>query len=488
MPDPFALPFDNRFARLHPTFYEVVDPTPLGQPHLIAFNPDAAALLDLPRDAAAHPDAAAYLSGGKRMPGAEPLAMIYAGHQFGVWVPQLGDGRAILLGQVTNSRGEHWDVQLKGSGMTRFSRMGDGRAVLRSTIREYLASEAMHGLGIPTTRALAIVGSDDPVYRETPETAATLIRLAPSHIRFGSFQIFAARGQPDRSRELADHVIERHEPDLVGRPDRHERWLERVVDRTAELMASWMAVGFAHGVMNTDNMSVLGLTLDYGPYGFMEAYEPGFICNHSDHEGRYAFDRQPAIGLWNLARFAESLLELVSFEAANAALNRYPTAFDQRYGALMRSKLGLTTTDADDTSLVGELLSLMAANRVDYTIWFRSLCAVSSDAEAAPAFLRSMAHDLERLDAWTSRYTARLRAEKRPDPERMAAMGRVNPKYVLRNYLAQGAIDAALGKDYSEIESLRRVLAAPFDEHPEQARYAEPAPPWARDLVVSCSS
>lgn len=488
MRDPFTLPFDNRFARLHPAFYEVIDPTPLNQPYLVAFNPDAARLIDLPPAAADHPDVAAYLSGARRMPGAEPLAMLYAGHQFGVWVPQLGDGRAILLGQVTNQRGEHWDIQLKGSGMTRFSRMGDGRAVLRSTIREYLASEAMHGLGIPTTRALAIVGSDDPVYRETPETAATLIRLAPSHIRFGSFQIFAARGQPDRSRELADHVIEWHEPDLVGRPDRYERWLERVVDRTAQLMAAWMAVGFAHGVMNTDNMSVLGLTLDYGPYGFMEAYEPGFICNHSDHEGRYAFDRQPAIGLWNLARFAESLLELVSFEAANAALNRYPMAFDQRYGELMRSKLGLVAAEAEDTALIGELLSLMAANRVDYTNWFRSLSDIPSDAAAAPESLRSCVHDLERLDAWIARYAARLQSEQRPDLERAAEMNRVNPKYVLRNYLAQGAIDAALRKDFSEIESLRRVLATPFDEHPDQIRYAEPAPPWARDLVVSCSS
>ncbi len=488
MRDPFSLPFDNWFARLHPAFYEVVDPTPLNHPYLVAFNPDAARLIELEPSAVDHPDAAAYLSGAKRMPGAEPLAMIYAGHQFGVWVAQLGDGRAILLGQVTNHHGEHWDVQLKGSGMTRFSRMGDGRAVLRSSIREYLASEAMHGLGIPTTRALAIVGSDDPVYRETPETAATLIRLAPSHIRFGSFQIFAARGQPERSRELADHVFERHEPDLVGRPDRYERWLERVVDRTAQLMAEWMAVGFAHGVMNTDNMSVLGLTIDYGPYGFMETYEPGFICNHSDHEGRYAFDRQPAIGLWNLARFAESLLELVSYEAANEALSRYPTAFDQRYGELMRSKLGLTTAAADDTALIGELLSLMAANQVDYTNWFRRLGAIPSDAVAAPESLRSMVHDLARLDAWTASYAARLQSEGRPDVERAADMARVNPKYVLRNYLAQGAIDAALRKDYSEIESLRKVLAAPFDEHPDQARYAEPAPPWARDLVVSCSS
>ncbi len=474
------LDFDNSFARLHPSFYEVVEPTPLSAPHLVAFNPDAAELIDLDPGAVKDPDAARYLSGGLRLPGAEPVAALYAGHQFGVWVPQLGDGRAILLGEARNSGGERWDLQLKGSGQTKFSRMGDGRAVLRSTIREYLACEAMHGLGIPTTRALAIVGSSDPVYRETVETAATVIRMAPTHVRFGNFQVLAARGLTERITELAEYVIRHHHPELAGLPDRYQRWLGIVVERTADLMAAWMAVGFAHGVMNTDNMSVLGLTLDYGPYGFLEETEPGLICNHSDHEGRYAFDQQPAVGLWNVARFAESLLDLISIDDANAALTRYTGVFEAGSGRRMRQKLGLATAPPDDPALIGEMLSLMAANRVDYTRWFRGL--------TEPASLRTMVHDLERFDAWVARYTARLLAESQDPSERRAGMHRSNPAYVLRNHLAQRAIAKAEQGDFSEIEKLHGILRRPFDDQPEHAGYAESAPPAERGIVVSCSS
>lgn len=483
-----SLRFDNRFAQLHPSLFEVVEPSPLGSPYLVSFNPDAAALIDLERATELDPLTPSYLSGAKRIPGSEPVAMLYAGHQFGVWVPQLGDGRAILLGQVRNDRGERWDLQLKGGGPTRFSRFGDGRAVLRSTIREYLASEAMHGLGIPTTRALSIVGSDDLVYRETPETAATLIRMAPSHVRFGSFQVLAARRQEERTRELADHVLDSHEADLAGQPDRYVRWLKRVVERTASMIAQWMAVGFAHGVMNTDNMSILGLTLDYGPYGFLEEYDPGFICNHSDHDGRYAFDRQPAIGLWNLARFAEALVPLLSLEEANLALERYPAIFEAEYGSLMRAKLGLTTTQADDPTLVSEMFGLMAANRVDFTRWFRGLGSVALGSAAIPDSLRAMVHDLERLQSWMTRYVQRIESEGLPDHERWQRMNRANPKYILRNYLAQEAIERAQGKDFSEIERLLALLRQPFDEHPNASRYAESAPARARQLVVSCSS
>lgn len=483
-----TLRFDNAFARLHPSLFEVVDPTPLSNPYLVAFNPDAAALIDLDASAASDPMAPAYLSGAVRLPGAEPVAMLYAGHQFGVWVPQLGDGRAILLGQVQNGRGQRWDLHLKGGGPTRFSRAGDGRAVLRSTIREYLASEAMHALGIPTTRALSIVGSDDPVYRETAETAATLIRMAPSHIRFGSFQILASRRLTDRVRELADHVIEHHEPDLRGLENRYRLWLVRTVERTATTIAQWMAVGFAHGVMNTDNMSILGLTLDYGPYGFVEEYDPGFICNHSDHDGRYAFDRQPAIGLWNLARFAESLIPIISLEDANLALEQYPARFEAAYGALMRAKLGLRIDEPEDVSLVGEMLSMLAANRVDFTHWFRALSHWPDEAHGGRLPLGEVMHDLERLEAWTVRYRARLAREGSDQVQRHLAMRQVNPKYVLRNYLAQQAIEKAQAREYSEIASLMTVLRRPFDEHPDLERYAQPAPPWARDLMVSCSS
>lgn len=482
------LRFDNSFARLPGAFHEVVDPTPLGNPYLVAFNPDAAGLIDLDPAVAADRETPVYLSGGRRLPGSEPVAMLYAGHQFGVWVPQLGDGRAILLGEVVSERGERWDLQLKGAGKTRFSRMGDGRAVLRSTIREYLGSEAMHGLGIPTTRALAICGSDDPVYREVPETAATLIRMAPTHVRFGTFQIFASRGATDRVRELADYTIGITDQDLSTAPDRHLRWLERTVERTADLMAAWMAVGFAHGVMNTDNMSVAGLTLDYGPFGFIDEYDPGYICNHTDHEGRYAFDRQPAVGLWNLARFAESLLELIPFEEANAALGGYPSRFEAAFARAIRAKLGFREPRDDDAGLVSEMFSLMTANRIDYTRWFRALAEVPAGATIAPEPLRTMARDLARLDAWVARYAARLGSEEGTDVERAARMNRVNPRFVLRNHLAQTAIERAQGKDFTEIERLRLLLRAPFDEHPGLERYADPAPAWARDLVISCSS
>ncbi|HEY6093375.1 MAG TPA: YdiU family protein, partial [Gallionellaceae bacterium] len=310
------LNFDNTFARLPATFHSRLQPTPLGNPYLVSFNSRAAALIDLADDQALRPDFAEYFIGNRLLPGSEPLSMLYAGHQFGHYVPQLGDGRAILLGEIRNAAGELWDVQLKGAGPTPYSRSGDGRAVLRSSIREYLCSEAMHGLGIPTTRALCIVGSDDEVYRERIETAAVVTRLAPSHVRFGSFEVFYYRQQVAQIEALADYVIARHFPHLTGVPGRFGRLLHEVMTRTARLMARWQAVGFMHGVMNTDNMSILGLTFDYGPFGFMEAYNPGHVCNHSDHGGRYAFDQQPQIGLWNLTALAQAMSPLVPLQEA----------------------------------------------------------------------------------------------------------------------------------------------------------------------------
>ncbi|MEW6613804.1 MAG: protein adenylyltransferase SelO family protein, partial [Pseudomonadota bacterium] len=290
------LDFDNSFARLPEPFYSRVMPTPVPAPELLSYNETAAALLDLDPREAQRPEFVEYFSGNRPLPGSEPLAALYAGHQFGHYVPQLGDGRAILLGEVRNRAGERWELQLKGAGRTPYSRGGDGRAVLRSTIREYLCSEAMHGLGIPSTRALCIVGSELEVYRESVERGAVLLRLAPSHVRFGSFEVFFYRDQHAELKLLADYVIERHYPELADGDDRYVRFFQEVVLRTARLLAQWQAVGFAHGVMNTDNMSILGLTLDYGPFGFLDRYDPGFICNHSDHAGRYAFDRQPQIG------------------------------------------------------------------------------------------------------------------------------------------------------------------------------------------------
>ena len=485
VPSITALAFDNSYARLAPDFYEVIDPVPLASPSLVAVNPDAAALLDLDLARATQDDLARYLSGARRIPGAEPVAMLYAGHQFGTWVPQLGDGRAVLLGEVKNRRGERWDLHLKGSGPTSFARGGDGRAVLRSAIREYLGCEAMHGLGIPTTRALAIVRGDEQVQREGPEPAATLLRLAPSHLRFGSFEVLAARGRGDLVKALADHVIANHFPSLAGR---YATWLREVTVRTARLVASWQAVGFAHGVMNTDNMSVLGLTLDYGPFGFLEAYDPGFTPNHSDHEGRYAFDQQPAVGLWNLTRFAEALLSLVPRREAEEALGAYRPSFEHHLGLRMRAKLGLTESRPEDAGLVRDLFTMLLEQRVDHTRFFRGLGDYSVQVGGTPQALRAEVADAGVLDRWLAGYRDRLAAERSKDGERQARMARVNPVYVVRAWLAERAIRQAEAGDPTEIERLRDLLKFPFSERPGMQEYTQSPPAWARDLTISCSS
>ncbi len=324
-----TLNFTNSFARLPEDFYQRLEVTPLQEAHLAAFNSEAAKLINLHPDEARRDDFPAFFNGEKRLPGSEPLAAIYAGHQFGHLTPQLGDGRAILLGEVMNEAGERWELQLKGAGVTPFSRRGDGRAVMRSTVREYLCSEAMHGLGIPTTRALCMTGSKEEVYREQIESGAMLLRMAPSHVRFGSFELFYYRRQFEQVRQLADYMITHHYPELVDHETKYLQLFRHVTLRTAELISQWQLVGFAHGVLNTDNMSILGLTLDYGPFGFLDAYEPGYICNHSDTYGRYAFDQQPHIGGWNLSKLGQALLPILEGEpgeaaaAANAVLEEY---------------------------------------------------------------------------------------------------------------------------------------------------------------------
>ncbi len=483
------LNFDNTFARLPDTFHTRLNPTPLPQPYLVSFNAQAAKLIDLDPAEAERAEFAEYFIGNKILPGSEPLSMLYAGHQFGQFVSQLGDGRAILLGEIKNGKGETWDVQLKGAGPTPYSRRSDGRAVLRSSIREYLCSEAMHGLGIPTTRALCIVGSDAKVYREMTETAAVLTRLAPSHIRFGSFEVFYYRNQHDAIAQLADYVIAHHYAHLTAVPDKYTRFLQEVVARTALLMAQWQAVGFSHGVMNTDNMSILGLTFDYGPYGFMETYDPAYICNHSDEGGRYAYDQQPQIGLWNLAALAQALLPLLSMEEATAILDGYAAQFSAHQSRLMGAKLGLTQVEEKDAELVGRLLELMRVNQLDYTNFFRSLGSFKAMAGEKNETLRDQFIQREAFDAWANAYRIRLQTEPGDDAERKARMDKVNPKYVLRNYLAQTAIVKAQQKrDYSEIGRLLNLLARPFDEQPEMQTYAAPAPEWARHIEVSCSS
>lgn len=482
------LVFDNTFARLPEVFFRRVEPTPLPAPYLVSFNEKAAELIGLDAGESAKPEFVEYFTGNKLFPGSEPISAIYAGHQFGTFVPQLGDGRAILLGEAVNAKGERFDVQLKGAGLTPFSRMGDGRAVLRSTIREYLCSEAMHALGIPTSRALCITGSAAPVYRETVETAAVLTRLAPTHVRFGSFELFYYRGQYDRVRELADYVIREFYPQIDGAENKYLQFLSEVVGRTARLIAQWQAAGFAHGVMNTDNMSIIGLTIDYGPFGFLDEFDASFICNHSDYGGRYAFDQQPQVALWNLYKFAQTLVPLIEVEAAEEVLGEYQTIFTEKFIELARGKLGLQTAQTKDAELIAGLFEVLQNNVVDYTRFFRRLGEFKTDANDKNDLLQKMFVDPQSFDDWATIYRARLLNEKSVDATRRALMMLVNPKFVLRNHIAQAAIEKAQAGDFSETDALLKVLQNPFDENAEMERFAAPPPEQSQRVAVSCSS
>ena len=481
--------FDNSYARLPEVFYERVKPTPFPSPYVVSVNPGAADLLNLDPSELARPDFAEYFCGAKLLPGSDPIAMLYSGHQFGHYVPQLGDGRAIMLGEVKTEEGERWELQLKGAGLTRFSRDGDGRAVLRSTIREYLCGEAMHGLGIPTTRSLCIVAGEETVLRELPEPGAMLLRMAPSHVRFGSFEVFFYRRQHEYLKQLADYVIEYHYPHVREFENPYARLLHEVAMRTGHLVARWQAVSWAHGVLNTDNMSILGLTLDYGPYGFMERYDPKLICNHSDHQGRYSFQHQPDIGYWNIRALAQALSVLIDEEALRLAPQLYEQAMLEHYAELMRSKLGLLENHAGDDKLVTDLLNMMDSSRTDYTTFFRALGNFHQEAPVANSTLRDFFLQRDVFNDWASRYRERLLAEKSQDVERKTRMDQVNPKYVLRNHLAERAIQLATReKDYSEIDRLRELLCDPFSEQPEMEFYSLPAPDGSPSIIVSCSS
>ncbi|MFZ1748280.1 MAG: YdiU family protein [Nitrospirales bacterium] len=483
------LNFQNTYAGLPDVFHERVKPTPFPHPYLVSVNPAAAELLDIDPTEWTRPEFAEYFSGAKLLPGSDPIAMLYSGHQFGHYVPQLGDGRAIMLGEVRNQNGERWELQLKGAGLTRFSRDGDGRAVMRSTIREYLCGEAMHGLGIPTTRSLCIVAGEEIVWRETPEPGAMLLRMAPTHVRFGNFEVFYYRRQHEYLKTLADYVIEHHYPHLVGSENPYARLLHEVAVRTGQLVAQWQTVGWAHGVLNTDNMSILGLTLDYGPFGFMERYDPTFICNHSDHHGRYSFQNQPDIGFWNIRALARALSPLVDQDEVNGIAEIYEKAMLATYAELMRAKLGLVEAHAGDDKLVTDLLNLMDSSRVDYTNLFRGLGAVRQESSSAPDELRDQFLHREAFDDWTARYRERLRAEKSNDEARQVRMNQVNPKYILRNHLAQQAISQAVQqKDYSEVDRLLNLLGDPFTERPGMEAYAVPPPLGEPPIIVSCSS
>ncbi|MEY4727386.1 MAG: hypothetical protein RLZ36_2013, partial [Pseudomonadota bacterium] len=432
------------------------------------------------------------LFSGNRQPTHPPTyASVYSGHQFGQWAGQLGDGRALNLGAIQTPQG--WqELQLKGAGPTPYSRRGDGRAVLRSSIREFLASEAMHGLGIPTTRALCVSGSPAHVRREDLETAAVVTRVAPSFVRFGHFEHFAANGQIDELRTLADHVVLEHFPALQAQQgaERYVALLHEVTQRTANLMAHWQAVGFCHGVMNTDNMSVLGLTLDYGPFQFMDGFNASHICNHSDTTGRYAYARQPQIAYWNLFCLGQALMPLIDEQApALAALERYKHTFAQAMDQRMRDKLGLHDTHEGDRALVEDLLQALQHDHVDYTVFWRRLSmAVRESARSTQAFepVRDLFLHREVFNAWCARYLTRLGAANRGATG--DAMLRINPKYILRNHLGELAIRQAKQGDFAMVQDLLQVLHAPFDEHPTHDAWAGLAPEWASSIEISCSS
>ncbi len=490
-----SIPLHHSFLSLGKEFLSEVKPTAFNSnSRLIHFNKNAAKLLDLKTGIKEESLFVDILSGKSPLQTATPFAMLYAGHQFGHLNPQLGDGRAIIIAEVLNHQNEKWELQLKGSGPTPYSRGADGRAVLRSTIREYLCSEAIHGLGIPTTRALCITGCDDEVYREDIETAAVLTRLAPSHIRFGSFEVFYYRQQYDHIRTLADYVLKHYYPALLSEKNPYLALLNEIIKRTAKLIAAWQAVGFAHGVMNTDNMSILGLTLDYGPYGFLDSYDPGYICNHSDHQGRYAFNQQPSIGLFNLSCLAQALLPLINkspdkaAEMAKEELEKYQSIYITEYSSLMRKKLGLETVDNGDQQLLESLLNLMADDKVDYTIFFRRLSDFDSTDCGNNQAIRDIFMQRDLFDLWSEKYQQRLNQEQDNDKQRAVKMKQVNPKYILRNYLAEVAIKKAEKNDYSEIERLFNLLQNPFDEQPDNESYAAFPPDWAEKISVSCSS
>ena len=451
-----------------------------------------AEVLDIDSQEFSNPHLIEVLSGNRVPENSDPIAMLYAGHQFGVFVPQLGDGRALMLGEIEDRDGLRWEVQLKGAGLTPFSRMGDGRAVLRSTIREFLCSEALAALGIPSTRALCITGSPDPVYREKVETAAVLTRVAPSHLRFGNFEVFFYRGQYDELKLLADFVIEQFYPELQATEQPYLELLRSVCQRTAKLIAQWQCVGFTHGVLNSDNMSILGLTIDYGPFGFLDTFRSGFVCNHTDEQGRYAYDQQPRIGLFNLSCLAQAMLPLFdeddgarAAELAKAVLAEYQPAFVEYYYAGMAAKLGFEFYRTGDEKLFHDLFNLMEG-QVDFTNFFRALgdFSVSHD----PSEIRDRFIDREGFDRWLQSYIERLRLDERSDETRQRRMRSVNPRYVLRNYLAQQAIEMAEQGDYNEVHRLLDLLQKPYAEQNDMAAYAADAPDWADGLELSCSS
>jgi uncharacterized protein YdiU (UPF0061 family) len=489
-----TIAFDNSYARLPDRFFVRTAPTPVRAPKLIRLNRDLALHLGLDPEKLSSPEGIAMLSGSRVAQGSEPIAMAYAGHQFGHFQPQLGDGRALLLGEVIDRDGRRRDIQLKGSGPTAFSRQGDGRAALGPVLREYVVSEAMAALGVPTTRSLAAVFTGEDVERETFLPGGVLTRVAASHIRIGTFQFFAARGDLDGVRRLADHVIARHYPQARETESPYRALLNAVALAQAELVARWLNIGFIHGVLNTDNMSVAGETIDYGPCAFMDAYDPATVFSSIDRNGRYAFGNQPHIVQWNLARLAEALLPLLdsdedrSVAVAQETLAAYVERFNDAYLAGLRAKFGFVTERDGDLALVQELLDAMKANGADFTLTFRRLSEAAADP-AADEEIRSLFADPAAFSTWAIRWRARLAEEPQTPEERRAAMRAVNPMYIPRNHRIEAMIESAVSRgDYGAFEELLVVLAKPYEDQPEFRRYAEPPEPHERVLKTFCGT
>lgn len=487
------LHFNNTFATLPEIFFSPHQPQSLSEDFLIHCNLLVAELLGIDKSDVEQSDFLDIFTTKKPFDGFKPIAMCYAGHQFGHFVPRLGDGRAILLGQLRDKDNAPWDLQLKGAGPTLYSRGSDGRAVLRSSIREYLCSAAMHGLKVPTTHALFLSGSREEIYREQIEPGAMVLRVAPSYIRFGSFEYYFYSQRYDDLKRLGAYVLEHYYPHLLTEVNPYLSFLNEVIEVTAKLIAKWQAVGFAHGVMNTDNMSIHGVTLDYGPFGFVEQFDPQYICNHSDHQGRYAFAKQPEIGLFNLSCLAQALLPLLHEDAdeavnlAKAALAGYQEKFVDHYAQLMCEKLGFSQVTDDVQKIVTTLLALLEADHVDYTLFFRSFSQHLSDEAKNPC--RDLFIDRDSYDKWYENYQNQLVQQGVSAEARSVQMKAVNPKYILRNYMAEIAIRKAQDEnDYSEIDNLMIILSDPFDEHPDFEHYAGHPPEWAQRIEVSCSS
>ncbi len=487
--------FDNTYARLPDRFYARVLATKVAEPRIVKLNRPLAERLGADVELLASPAGAQVLAGNVVPPGAEPIALAYAGHQFGSFVPQLGDGRAILLGEVVGTDGRRRDVQLKGAGRTPFSRGGDGRAALGPVLREYVVSEAMAALGVPTTRALAAVTTGERVVRDEPLPGAILTRVAASHIRVGTFQLFAARDDQEALRTLTAHALSRHYPGSTGTGNDALALLEQVIDAQATLVARWLGVGFVHGVMNTDNTSISGETIDYGPCAFLDEYDPERTFSSIDHGGRYAFSHQPRIARWNLARLAEALLGLIAEDEDEAVriaterLERFAARFEEAHRRVMRAKLGLVREDEDDRALIEGLLAELAAQHVDYTLFFRRLCAAAADPSLDGGLTSLFAKESGSFPSWVEAWRRRLATETETPEARASAMRRANPAFTPRNHRVEEAIEAAMRHgDFQPFETLVDVLGRPYDDQPDRAHLAEPPGPGQRAYKTFCGT